>query len=118
MGEAESVANLLLVGYSPRSSTGHEVDIPDEKKNSGELCVWNVENGSRVPISSGRTQNVFEVIWHPTLPIFLAATSPCGSFEPETKTQIRLFALNKYGSFLQIKALDCPALDINELTIQ
>lgn len=117
-GRAPSVANLLLVGYSPRSNTGHEVDIPDEKKNSGELCIWNVQNGQRVQISSARTQNVFEVIWHPTLPIFLAATSPCGVFEPEVKTQIRVFTLNNCGTFLHIKTLDCPALDINELTIQ
>lgn len=117
-GKAESVANLLLVGYSPRSTTGHEVDIPDDKKNSGELCIWNVQNSHRVQISSARTQNVFEVIWHPTQPMFLAATSPCGVFEPAVKTQIRLFALNKCGSFLHTKTLDCPALDINELTIQ
>jgi WD40 repeat protein len=117
-GKAHAVAKLLLVGYSPRSSTGHEVDIPDEKKNSGELCIWNAEDGQRVQISSARTQNVFEVIWHPSQPIFLAATSPCGTFEPEVKTQIRLFALNKCGAFLHIKTLDCPALDINELTIQ
>jgi hypothetical protein len=117
-GKAEVVANLLLVGYSPRSSTGHEVDIPDEKKNSGELCIWDVENGQRIQISSARTQNVFEVVWHPTRPMFLAATSPCGTFEPEVKTQIRLFALSKFGTFLHVKTLDCPALDINELTIQ
>jgi WD40 repeat protein len=117
-GRAVSVANLLLVGYSPRSSSGHEVDIPEEKKNTGELCIWNVENGQRVQISSARTQNVFEVVWHQSQPMFLAATSPCGVFEPEVKTQIRLFALNQCGSFLHIKTLDCPALDINELTIQ
>lgn len=117
-GKAESVANLLLVGYSPRSCTGHELDIPQDKKNSGELCIWNVQDGQRVPISSARTQNVFEVIWHPTQPVFLAATSPCGAYEPEIKTQIRVFALNQCGTFLHIKTLDCPALDINELCIQ
>lgn len=116
-GKAPDVSKFLLVGYSPRSVTAHEIDIPDEKKNSGELCLWNVETGDRVPISSARTQNVFEVMWHPTQPCFLAATSPCGVFEPEIRTQIRLFAQNEFGSFLQIKALDCPAFDINELTI-
>jgi hypothetical protein len=109
---------MLLVGYSPRSLTSHEIDIPEDKRNTGELCLWNVDDGSRVSISSARTQNVFEVLWHPTQPIFLAATSPCGAFEPsETKTQIRLFAQNELGTFMHIKALDCPAFDINELTI-
>jgi WD40 repeat protein len=116
-GKAPGVADFLLVGYSPRSETGHDVDIPEDKKNTGELCLWNVEAGTRIPISSARTQNVFEVMWHPTQPCFLAATSPCGTFEPETKTQIRLFAQNEFGSWLHIKALDCPASDINELTI-
>ena len=117
-GKAPQVANLILVGYSPRSDSTEDVDIPDDKKNTGELCVWNVENRESVTISSGRTQNVFEVQWHPTQPIFVAATSPCGTFDTEkTKTQIRLFALNKSGTFLNIKALDCPAIDVNELTI-
>jgi hypothetical protein len=118
-GRAPSVANLLLVGYSPRSISGHETDIPDEKKNSGELCIWDVQDGRLIPVLSARTQNVFEVMWHPTQPMFIAATSPCGgSFEPEVKTQIRLFAPNQCGTFQSIRTLDCPALDINELTIR
>jgi WD40 repeat protein len=116
-GKSPGVVNFLLVGYSPRSITAHEIDIPEDKKNSGELCLWDVEFGTKIPISSAKTQNVFEVMWHPTQPCFLAATSPCGNFEPETRTQIRLFAQNETGSFLHIKALDCPAFDINELTI-
>jgi hypothetical protein len=117
-GKSPGVRHMLLVGYSPRSLTSHEIDIPEDKRNTGELCLWNVDDGSRVTISSARTQNVFEVLWHPTQPIFLAATSPCGTFEPsETKTQIRLFAQNELGAFMHIKALDCPAFDINELTI-
>jgi hypothetical protein len=116
-GKAESVSHLLLVGYSPRARSGDEVDIPEDKRNSGELCLWNVRDGSRVTISSARTQNVFEVIWHPTLPCFLAATSPYGTFESETKTQVRLFAPNGAGAFTPVRVFDCPALDINELTI-
>ena len=116
-GKALGVVDFLLVGYSPRSMTNHDMDIPEDKKNSGELCLWNVKSGTRISISSTRTQNVFEVLWHPTQPIFLAATSPCGNFERETRTQIRVFAQNKFGIFFHIKALDCPACDINELTI-
>lgn len=119
-GRAPSVENLLLVGYSPRSISGHETDIPEEKKNSGELCIWDVRDGRRIPVLSARTQNAFEVIWHPSQPMFLAATSPCGgNFEPEVKTQIRLFAPNQSGdSFQSIRTLDCPAIDINELTLR
>lgn len=116
-GKAAGVKDFLLVGYSPRSVTGHDVDIPEEKRNSGELCLWNVNDGSRITISSAKSQNVFEVIWHPTQPCFLVATSPCGVFEPDTRTQIRLFAQNEFGTFIHIKAMDCPASDINEMTM-
>ncbi|KAJ8071092.1 hypothetical protein OCU04_001435 [Sclerotinia nivalis] len=120
-GKAESVSHLLLVGYSPRSVSNDEVDIPEDKRNSGELCLWNALDGSRVPIASARTQNVFEVVWHPNKPTFIAATSPCGVFKSETKTQIRLFAArtdnDNYTAFYPIRVLDCPAMDINELTI-
>ena len=117
-GKASQVANLLLVGYSPRSDTGDEVDIPDEKKNTGELCVWNTANGEVVHISASHSQNVFEVQWHPTQPIFVAATSPCGIFDSDkTKTQIRLFTLNEVEIFTNTRSLDCSAMDINELTI-
>jgi len=116
-GIAPSVQNILLVGYSPRSISGHEMDIPEDKRNSGELCLWDTE-GERLRITSAHLQNVFEVIWHQTQPIFLAATSPCGTYEPAvTKTQVRLFAQNEFGVFLQVKTLDCGASDINELTV-
>jgi len=117
-GKPSKVADLLLVGYSPRSDNGDEADIPDEKKNSGELCVWNTRTGQPIHISASHTQNVFEVQWHPTQPIFAAATSPSGIYDGgKTKTQIRLFALNEDEFFMNIQALDCSALDINELTI-
>ncbi|RAL61727.1 hypothetical protein DID88_002795 [Monilinia fructigena] len=120
-GKLESVSHLLLVGYSPRSISNEEVDIPEDKKNSGELCLWNAFDGSKVPIASARTQNVFEVVWHPTKPAFIAATSPCGVSKGETKTQVRLFAArtdkDDHTAFYPIRVLDCPALDINELTV-
>ena len=117
-GKAHSVAHLLLVGYSPRSLTDDESAIPDERKNTGELCLWNAQDNTRIAIASSSMQNVFEVIWHPTLPIFLAATSPSGTHEFwKTKTQIRLFGQNEVGVFIAIQTLDCPAIDINELTI-
>ncbi|PQE03469.1 WD repeat domain-containing protein [Rutstroemia sp. NJR-2017a BBW] len=40
-----------------------------------------------------------------------------GTFESETKTQVRLFAQNDAGAFTPIRVFDCPACDINELTI-
>jgi hypothetical protein len=116
-GISPSVSHLLLVGYSPRSFNCHDEDIPEDRLNTGELCLWDSRDGSRIPITSARTQNVFEVAWHPTQPIFVAATSPAGLFEDWVKTQLRVFEQKACGSFSHVKTLDCPALDINEITI-
>ncbi|KAI9053876.1 hypothetical protein LZ554_002823 [Drepanopeziza brunnea f. sp. 'monogermtubi'] len=117
-GKSPGVVHMLLVGYSPRSDFGDEHEIPEEKRNTGELCMWNSLTSEKVLITSAKTQNVFEVIWHPTQPIFVAATSPCGTYDTDkTRTQIRLFGQSVTGQFSNMKTLDCPALDINELTI-
>lgn len=117
-GKSSSVENLLLVGYSPRSYDCHEASIPEERAKTGELCLWNVKTGTKVSIAAARTQNVFEVIWHPFQPVFVAATSPTGMFEEGVRTQLRLFAQTKEGSFTVLKTIDCTALDINEITIK
>ncbi|KAK4644659.1 hypothetical protein QC761_306830 [Podospora bellae-mahoneyi] len=122
-GICEEVQHLLLVGYSPRSRTGDDLDIPEDRKNSGELCLWDGLTGKRLNILSAEKSNVFEVLWHPNQASFIAATSPSGlDLEPKTKTQIRIFrptdpAEDGTAQFSAIKVLDCPALDINELTI-
>lgn len=117
-GLADRVKHLLLVGWSPRSESGDDVDIPEDKRNTGELCIWNMLDSTIVQINSAHTQNVFEVIWHPNQPFFLAATSPSGNFDVDnTKTQIRLFGLNATGCFINNRTFDCSACDINELTI-
>ncbi|KAL2129107.1 hypothetical protein VTI74DRAFT_8208 [Chaetomium olivicolor] len=122
-GVSETVRHLLLVGYSPRSRTGDDNDIPEERRDSGELCLWDGITGERWRVTSATTQNVFEVLWHPSQPSFIAATSPLGlDLEPSVRTQIRIFrpADNReYGSkaFSPVITLDCTAVDINELTI-
>ena len=122
-GLEESVKHLLLVGYSPRSLTGNDMDIPEDRQKSGELCLWDGLTGKRWRITSATTQNVFEVLWHPTQPWFVAATTPLGlDVDPGVRTQIRIFRpidLQDAGgpAFSPIWTLDCRALDINELTI-
>ncbi|KAL2019442.1 hypothetical protein VTK56DRAFT_9647 [Thermocarpiscus australiensis] len=122
-GLAEGVKHLLLVGYSPRSRTGDDNDIPGDRLQTGELCLWDGLTGERWRITSATTQNVFEVLWHPTQPCFIAATSPLGLDPvPSVRTQIRIFRpadAAEFGTkaFSPVKALDCTAIDINELTI-
>ncbi|KAG4426940.1 hypothetical protein IFR05_017577, partial [Cadophora sp. M221] len=70
--------------YSPRSISGNDSDVPELKKNTGEICLWNATNKDQIFIVSAKTQNVFEVI--------------C--------------------TFTNVKTLDCPAIDVNELTVK
>ncbi|CAN8103746.1 unnamed protein product [Discula destructiva] len=122
-GIEKSVQQYLLVGYSPRSLKGDDGDIPPESLNTGEICLWDASTRDRVPITSAKTQNVFEVLWHPSQPYFIAATSPKGVDykENRVRTQVRIFrrvSITGMGTcFSEWKALDCMAADINELTI-
>jgi WD40 repeat protein len=120
-GAEHSVRHLLLVGFSPRSLTDDENDIPEDRRNTGELCLWDGITGQAVRIPGANTQNVFEVLWHPYRPEFIAATSPAGEFDADIRTQVKIFArdkaLDQDVQFKFVKSFDCTAFDINELTI-
>ena len=120
-GVEESVRHLLLVGFSPRSLTDDENDIPGDRLNTGELCLWDSITGQAVRIPAANSQNVFEVLWHPYRPEFIAASSPAGDFDADIRTQVRIFVRDKISEhevqFKFLKSFDCTALDINELTI-
>ncbi|KAI2632005.1 WD40 repeat-like protein [Hypoxylon sp. NC1633] len=121
-GVAPSMSHLLLVGYSPRSLNGDDNEIPEDRRDTGELCLWDTNANTEVKVNSAATSNVFEVAWHPSRPSFAAATSATQTsekIEEHVRTQIRLFELNgATGQYTVIKTLDCPAIDINELLIR
>lgn len=120
-GVEESVRHLLLVGFSPRSLTDDENDIPEDRLNTGELRLWDSITGQAVRIPGANSQNVFEVQWHPYRPEFIAASSPAGEFDADIRTQVRIFVRDKTSEydvqFKFLKSFDCTAHDINELTI-
>ncbi|KAM0418661.1 hypothetical protein ACHAPT_012358 [Fusarium lateritium] len=121
-GRAPGTEHLLLVGYSPRSLSGDDHDIPEEKRNSGEITLWDAEEGRRIPVMTASTANVFEVAWHPNLQRFIIATTPTGLnvLGHKIRTQVHIFQRDRErvdGGYGQFQALDCYASDINELTI-
>jgi WD40 repeat protein len=121
-GRAKGCQHLLLVGYSPRSLTGDDLDIPEDKRSSGEIILWDADQGQRIPVMTASTANVFEVAWHPTLHRFLVATTPTGLHivSHRIKTQVHVFQRDKErlggDGYAQFQALDCYASDINEIT--
>lgn len=123
-GRCPEVDRLLLVGYSPRSRTGDDNDIPEDRQGAGEICVWDGTTGEQWKLLAGSGLNVFEVAWHPTQPCFIAATSPQGvvgsELDTRIRTQIRVFrkSLTEHNAFGVIQTLDCTAVDINELAIR
>ncbi|KAI1388832.1 WD40 repeat-like protein [Hypoxylon trugodes] len=121
-GLEPSVNHLLLIGYSPRSLNGDDNEIPEDKRDTGELCLWDTNTNTEVKVNSAATANVFEVVWHPSRPSFAAATSASQTsekIEEHIRTQIRIFELNEMtGQYGVVKTLDCPAIDINELAIR
>ena len=118
-GIAPGTQHLLAVGYSPRSLTGDDHDIPEDKVNSGEILLIDAMNGTKLHVMNATTTNVFEVAWHPSLHCFIAGTAPCGlDVRRGTRTQIHVFHFDVItGAFAGKQSLDCPASDINELTI-
>ncbi|KJZ77775.1 hypothetical protein HIM_02952 [Hirsutella minnesotensis 3608] len=119
-GRAPGTTHLLVVGYSPRSLTHDDRDIPEDKRDSGEILLWDAERKCRIPVMTASTANVFEIAWHPSLARFIVATSPSGlTIEHGVRTQVHLFQLDRErldGAYHEVQCLDCPASDINELT--
>lgn len=120
-GRAPGTEHLLAVGYSPRALSGDDHDIPEDKRRTGEIALWDTILGRRVPILTASTANVFEILWHPDREGFIAATTRqglSGADNATTQTQIRLFHYDHdQGAYTEKQSLDCPARDINELTV-
>lgn len=120
-GIAPGTRHLLLVGYSPRSFSGDEQDIPDDKQQTGEIMLWDAQKRCQVNVMTATTANVFEVAWHPTVHGFVVGTSPVGlHIDHGVRTQVHVFRQDKeqhVDAWSEYQKLDCFASDINELTI-
>ena len=110
LGIAPEVNKLLLAGFMANkgddSMTGRE----------GDLCLWNLETGNALKVHPA-AQSVFDVSWHPNLPVFAAATTPSSSRNLtdrfHTRSVIRTFRpLQAPGRIMEY---ECPASDINDV---
>lgn len=119
-GACESASHFLLVGYSARPAIdvdhGH---VPEDKRNSGQICVWDTQTRKEVHIAGPKTQNAFEVVWHPSQVVFVSATAATGDHDANVKTQLRLFVYkDSTNVFSAVKTFECYGADINEITLK
>lgn len=122
-GVTKGTQHLLAVGYSPRSRDGDESQIPEDKRRTGAILLWDSQTGQVLPAHANTVANVFEVVWHPTLPQLIVATSKSGLHVAKgVHTQIRIWKqdpdrVRTDQGWHEYKTLDCTAEDINELTV-
>lgn len=109
-GKISKTNHLLLAGFT---------DLKCEKMNQnreGDLCLWDVEANKSMRLQP-TAQAVFDLCWHPSLPIFAAATTPRHrnslSDRFSTRSVIRLFQpLHMQNRTME---LECQAYDINNV---
>ncbi|KAI9752780.1 MAG: hypothetical protein M4579_005486 [Chaenotheca gracillima] len=107
-GKHPWVQTYLLGGYSANDeSKGKDPQL-------GDLCVWDVSNPQPTSLDIS-PQNVFDCVWQPTLPQFAVG---CVADEPDNSEILSCLQLysGQEGKFVKVRQLDCPALDMNEVT--
>lgn len=107
--------DVLVAGFSSKDKEDSD-DIPRD----GHLAVWEVADGRSVELGvSPNAQNIFDVSWHPSLPIFATgSTVPIAArtagLSRDARSLIRLY--DPLRSKVNILLYECPALDINDVT--
>lgn len=103
--------HLLLAGFSESKDR----DDSHDPGKMGDLCLWDLEKGKLMEVIP-RAQNVFDVAWHPTLPVFAVGTVlRVGHISDKTcRTAVRIYEpFRMAGSTFEF---ECPALDINDVS--
>lgn len=107
--------NLLALGMS-----GKEVVRSHDPPRNGHLAVWQVGEGRVTPLPvSPNSQNIFDIRWHPTMPIFATASTVSTSARAmgvsrDVRSLVRIYDPTR--SKIATHEYDCPALDINDVT--
>ncbi|MCJ1477347.1 hypothetical protein MMC13_006018 [Lambiella insularis] len=109
-GPTSYTSNLLLAGFAESNSDGSRQD------QQGDLCLWDIETGKSYKLQPA-AQAVHDITWHPSLPLFAAATVPGnrkGLSDPyNTKSVIRTW--EPFQGPSRVIEYECPALDINDV---
>ena len=105
-GPVATTRDLLLAGFAEESEP--------KRDSKGDLCLWDVETSKQMKLTPF-AQFVFNVSWHPSLPLLAAATVPGDktilTYRHVTKTVIRTWNPRHRPS--RIMEYECPGSKVN-----
>lgn len=105
-GTINATKNILLAGMSEKG---------DGVLQNGCLAIWHMNETSATPLHiTPNSQNVFDIKWHPSMPYFATGSTPAYSRASSAKSVVRIY--EPLGAKMAIMELDCPAIDINDVT--
>lgn len=112
-GKIPATHRFLLAGMSEKDAEDHSVP------RHGVLAMWYATESDMIPIQPvPSSQNVFDIKWHPSLPVF--ATAGCfGHSRPSGTAKDARSVVRLYEPLIRKSCtmeFDCPALDINDIT--
>ncbi|OJJ44855.1 hypothetical protein ASPZODRAFT_134254 [Penicilliopsis zonata CBS 506.65] len=112
-GQTNVTKKFLVAGMSEK--------VPNQyiTASSGQLAVWTASETSMAPIQiSPSAQNIFDIKWHPTMPIFVTGSSRpklnINGAAKDTRSVVRIY--EPFVSKRSTMELDCPALDMNDVS--
>ncbi|KAL4974364.1 WD40-repeat-containing domain protein [Aspergillus desertorum] len=104
-GSTYATKDYLLVGMSEKG---------DSVAQHGLLAAFRVRESSIEPESfSPNSQNVFDITWHPVLPMFAIACTAGQQACRGTRSTVNLY--EPLSRKTRVMELECPALDMNEV---
>ncbi|KAE8348172.1 hypothetical protein BDV28DRAFT_106716 [Aspergillus coremiiformis] len=110
-GTISMTKELLIAGMSEKG---------DGVPHNGLLAAWRFNEASAIPLMlTPNSQNIFDIKWHPCLPLFATASSARGGgaallSSKCTRSVVRLYS--PLSSKMCTMEFECPALDINDVT--
>lgn len=103
-GPHQATKNLLLAGMSEKEDTVAQ---------RGLLAAFKFREASVEPEQfTPNSQNVFDIAWHPDLPLFAAACTAGQQVSRGTRSVVNIYHPLQFRS--RVMELECPALDMNE----
>ncbi|KAG2415768.1 hypothetical protein HFD88_006960 [Aspergillus terreus] len=113
-GTIPATQNILLAGMSEKEEEG--------VSRNGFLAAWHVGQGIATPMHLlPNSQNIFDIKWHPTLPLFVTASAASlggPRTHRDTRSVVRLY--QPFPEEMRMRRtieFECPALDINDVAI-